>query len=641
MSLKKQISILLATVLCLAYAGTLYISIKSTQEYLNNQLAVHAQDTATSLGLSLAPVIRQQDLAQANSMIDVIFDHGYYKHISLNAWQGKFRVERNLDVWTAKSPGWFIQLLKLDTPLRSSEILVDWKNRAQLSVSIHPGYAYDELWKITRNNILWLSLITAFISLLVFYGLRALLVPLLRTEQQALAIAKKEYIFQDELPHARELRNVVTAMNMMTEKVKVNIETLLEQANSYQQLAYLDALTGLANRRCYLAEVENFINQKDTFGNGAILLIHLSGLRAANEKQGYEYGDAALKTVARSLQSLNMEEGKHLLARISGSDFSVLLKNPHRHEAVDCAEHILKEYALLADSHYSGDLSVGIVEFDSAQETRSLLAEADQAQRQAASLPTEKWYRFESARQSDTRTASEWRILLSEAIEREEFEFHLQTIKYFNGAHPDLFEVLLRVRQENNTVPASVFLTTAQEQTVLDKIDRLVVKRVLEFADENPTILYAVNLNIANLENASFVTWLLECLADAGDKARQLLFEVGESGKLTLDTIQDVLNQLANASAGVAVEHFGGGRQDFGYLMKLKLRYIKISGQYIRYIEDNKEHQFYLTALLKMAHSLELDVIAESVETETVARKLEALGFDAMQGYYIGHPQPI
>jgi len=145
MSLKRQILTLVAIVLGLSYAGTLYISIKSTQDYLNKQLSVHAQDTATSLGLSLAPVIRERDLAQANSMIDVIFDRGYFKRISLDAWQGSFRIERELDVWTAEAPDWFVKMLALDTPVQTSEIFVDWKNRAQLSVSIHPGYAYDEL----------------------------------------------------------------------------------------------------------------------------------------------------------------------------------------------------------------------------------------------------------------------------------------------------------------------------------------------------------------------------------------------------------------------------------------------------------------------------------------------------------------
>ncbi len=643
MSLKKQIFILFAIVLGLAYTGTLYISVKSTQEYLNNQLAVHAQDTATSLGLSLAPAIRERDLARANSMIDVIFDRGYFNHISLEAWRGSFKVERHLDTWTAESPEWFIKLLALDTPVRSSEILIDWKNRAKISVSVHPGYAYNELWKITRNNILWLLLITVFIGLLVFYGLRRVLQPLLRTEQQALAIAQKMYIFQEELPKTRELRNVVTAMNLMTRKVRENIDAQIQQINRYQQLAYRDPLTGLANRRCYLAEVDNFVQHREEFRNAAVLIVHLSGLLNANEKYGYEYGDEALKTVKNCLHAINSGNGRQLIARIGGSDFGLLLKNPHADEAVSCADKILKEYTVHGDSKYPGDLYIGITEFEEVKSIRTILSEADQARRQAESFASKKWHVFEKASTSalTTRTAGEWRSLLLDAIDKNNFELHIQPIKYFNKKNTALVEVLLRMNCDGQSVPASVFLSSAQDHDLLPRIDRLVVNRVLELVIENSERLYAVNLSINSLVDDDFIHWLLMTLEHAGERAKSLLFEISETRQLRSEAIQETLKKLANACAGVAIERFASGNQDFGYLMKLTLCYIKVSGRYIRGIENDAEHQFYIKTLLQMAHNLELDVVAESVETENVAELVEKLGFDAMQGYYVGHPQPI
>ncbi len=643
MSLRKQIFILIAIVISLAYTGTLYISVKSTQEYLNKQLAAHAQDTATSLGLSLVPVIRERDLAQANSMVDVIFDRGYFNRISLDAWQGSFRVERKLEDWTAKSPTWFLKLLALDTPLRSSEIFVDWKNKAQLSVSVHPGYAYDELWKITRNNMLWLLLITSFIALLVFYGLRSVLQPLLRTEQQALAIAGKKYILQDKLPHARELHNVVTAMNLMTQKVKENIDIQVQHANRYQKLAYHDSLTGLANRRCYLAEVDDFVHNREVFRNSAVLIIHLSGLSRANDRYGYEYGDEALIIVKKCLCSLDLTEGTQMMARIGGSDFALLLKNPHANESISCIEKILKEYILRRDSKYPGDLFIGMTEFDYKKDMRTILSEADQARRQAQSFATKKWHHFEksSATSSVVKTAGEWRDLLIDAVDNENFELHVQTIKYFSHEHSNLVEVLLRMNDEGESVPASVFLPTAQDYGLLQNIDKFVVGRILEVCKQSTDRLYAINLSISSLEDDAFMQWLLASLDKAGDDARQLIFEIAECSQLKIPSIQDSLGKLASACAGIGIERFASGNYDFGYLMKLKLLYIKVSGLYIRGIENDSEHQFYIKTLLQMAQNLELDVIAESVETEAVARMVEKLGFDAIQGYYVGHPQLI
>ncbi len=643
MSLKKQIFILIAAALVSVYTGMLWISIKSTQEYLNKQLSMHAQDTATSLGLSLTSVIRQKDLARANSMIDVIFDRGYFSHISLNAWEGKFKVDRELAIWSAKAPAWFIDLLILDTPVRNTQILIDWNNKAQLSVSIHPGYAYDELWKITRNNILWLSLMAILISLIVFYGLRRVLQPLVQTEQQALAIAQKEYRLQKELPRTRELRNVVRAMNIMTEKVRENIASQVEQANHFQQLAYRDGLTKIANRRSFLAEVENFVQHREEFRNAAVFIIHLSGLMNANQQYGYEYGDEALNTVRDCLYLPELGEEKRMLARIGGSDFGLLLKNPHADETVECVRTILTRYMIQADSKYPGDLYIGITEFDAEKDIRIILSEADQARRQAESFASKKWHLFEerSDIKSTAKTASEWRQLLVEAIEHDKFKLYVQPVKYFSDKNMQSVEVLLRMELAGDSIPASVFLPTAEEQGLLPKIDKLVVMRVLEYASENQDRQYAVNLNMASLEDAGFVKWLLNMLEQEKAAAQHLLFEIGESGQLKVESKQDILRQLASCSAGVAIERFGSGCHDFGYLTRLKLRYIKVSGYYIRGIEDNSEHQFYLKTLLQMAHNLELEVIAESVETEAVAEMAEKLGFDGIQGYYIGHPQPM
>jgi len=184
-------------------------------------------------------------------------------------------------------------------------------------------------------------------------------------------------------------------------------------------------------------------------------------------------------------------------------------------------------------------------------------------------------------------TASEWRILLAEAVAHERFELYVQPVKEHAG----------------ESVPASVFLATAEEQGLLPDIDRLVVRRVLDFAGENAGRHYAVNLNAVSLENTDFVTWLLATLNKSETRAQRIVFEIGESAQLKSESIQNVLRQLAECSAGVAIERFGSGNHDFGYLMKLKLRYIKISGYYIRGIEDNSEHQFYLKTLLHMAHN--------------------------------------
>lgn len=642
MSIRRQLIILVSTLMMVVFAGTLYISVKNTQTYLSAQLKAHAQDTATSLGLSLIPAIQAGDKAKVDSMMDVIFDRGYYSDMQLEK-DGVVWLSKNMDVWTAKVPAWFINSMPLQAPTMHSELSIAWVPSAKLSVTVHTGYAYEELWDVAKQNFFWLLLLALVIYFIIFVGLKRILIPLDQTEKQALAIANREFTIQASLPKTRELQNVVKAMNHMSHKVQENFSEQVELVKKYKDLAYIDALTGKINKRGLIAEIESFICNREEFLNGAFFIAQLSGIDSLNKTKGYEVGDQLIVEVAKYIDKNHMSANSVIAARIAGSAFGVLIKNPYMDEAEEMIVKILEQFS----SHHQYEqeamacqLFVGLTEFNSEKTSVSLFSEADLALRTAQSGGKQKWARYERTLNEvhTVRTASQWRDLIKQALENEALDLFIQPLQFFAEAAISSYEVLVRINESGNLIPAGTFMPMAEHHGLCEAVDRQVCSRLLPILENDKQYTYAINLSIESIQSQAFCEWLLEQLEKLGADAQRCLFEVKESLILHDSRIQERLLELGQHCAGLALENFGARQPDFSYLQKLKFKYIKVAGHYIHHIIDSPENQFYIKTLVQMSHGLDTLIIAEMVESEEMAEMVQKLGMDGAQGYFYGRP---
>lgn len=237
MTLYRQITLIIIVLFMAGFIGTVTISTANLRLFLANQLKSHAQDTATSLGLSLSPAMQENDLPVMDSMVDAIFDRGYYQSIKVVAADGETLIERRNTADNNNVPKWFTRHITLAVPHANALVMSGWKQTATVSVASHPGYAYRELWNNTVDTF-WLFFISAIIVLLLgLTGIYRLLKPLRRVELQAEAICNYSYPIQENLPKTRELRTVVKAMNRLAGRVNNRcaeqsglIERLREQA---------------------------------------------------------------------------------------------------------------------------------------------------------------------------------------------------------------------------------------------------------------------------------------------------------------------------------------------------------------------------------------------------------------------------
>ncbi|MBT3060907.1 MAG: GGDEF-domain containing protein, partial [Candidatus Thiodiazotropha sp. (ex Lucina pensylvanica)] len=251
MTLSRQLIILITVLLVLVFTGTFFISVQNTRAYLESQLESHAQDTATSLGLSISKHMADGDLATITSMTDAIFDRGYYRLVVVQDMQGEPLVERSLAVTLEGVPPWFIERFPLTTPRGEAIVMSGWVQAGKVVVQSHPGFAHRQLWE-NSVEVFWWFLVSALVVLFLgLLSLQLVLKPLRQVEQQANAIVNREFPIIERLPGTPDLRRIVLAMNRMSSKVKEMIEKLERLTEGLHRQASRNPVTDLTNKRFF------------------------------------------------------------------------------------------------------------------------------------------------------------------------------------------------------------------------------------------------------------------------------------------------------------------------------------------------------------------------------------------------------
>ena len=307
MTLYRQLLIFTLVLFFLLFTGTWLAKLESTKSFLIDQLESHAQDTATSLGLSISQHNLEQDDPVIETMINAVFDRGYYKIIRYTGAEKNVIYDRELDVIIENVPQWFIRLIPLTTPEAEANIMSGWIQAGTIYVKSHPGYAYKTLWEDVRSVTIWFLICAIIVLIVGGFGLKLLLKPLVKVEAQADALCKKRYEIQEKVPWTKELRRVVEAMNRMTSKVKEMFDEQVTIAEGLKKHAYLDSLTGLGNRRFFDTQITARLDRGDSTTKGIVLLVQIQNLHQLNQEKGFQAGDDLLQKVANILQDTTKE----------------------------------------------------------------------------------------------------------------------------------------------------------------------------------------------------------------------------------------------------------------------------------------------------------------------------------------------
>ena len=651
MTLLRQLIIVIVILFTLLFAGSVVINVNNTRTYLNNQLRTISEDIATSLGMSLSPHIAKKEMTIVESMINAVSDSGYYREVVYTDVNGKPVIERRQATTIEGVPTWFVNMIPLETPRGEAQVMAGWVQAGTVSIAANPGYAYATLWGNSVDAFWWFLGSSVGALALGVFALRYVLRPLRAVEEQAKAICNREYPIQDKIPWTLELRSVVGAMNLMSGKVR---DMFKEQSDAMERLragTYVDTLTGLANRQYFDMQLKQMTKSRSSSSTNALLFIELAEFKSFNERKGYQSGDKLLKGCADLITEVCKEVPNldYFAARPSGANFAVVVLDTVDDDALALAQKLgaalikLQERGL-TDSDKVGHIGVAI---HRGQAAGQLLSEADLALR-AAQVAGPNAVHMNDSKSTDefsSYSASRWMTVLRDVLAECRVVLHRQPcVSCADESKVLQYETLLRIYGEDGKlIPANVIIPMAKHLHLTQEFDKHIVKDALtrlarpEYAQD----VMAINLFPMSIQDGGFVAWLGEMLKTHAGVADRIAFEVMEHGVTdNLDALRGWVERMAACGAKTGLDQVGKGFKSFSYLSTLKLDYIKIDGGFARGIQDNRDNQFFVDSLVKYAHGLDIQVIAESVETREEWDMLKSLRVDGVKGYGVARPSP-
>ena len=644
MSLKKQMMIFIASMLFIVLAGTFALNIANTKNFLQDQLSSHAQDTATSLGLSLSSNADPEDIATMETMINAVFDRGYYTQIKLVNMDDKTLYQRDNATTMEAVPSWFISLIDIQAPTAEAVVQAGWVPLGTLSVTSHPGYAYIKLWQELIQLSVWFALAALLAIVLVAAALRLMLNPLHKLEKQAEAIVHKRYIVQQKLPKTTEFRQVVSAMNVMVAKLKAVFEREAKAAEKLQKMAFQDSVTELSNRRHFEMSVDSLLDLNQDASPGMVALIQIQGLKELNDQYGYLIGDHLMKDIA-DLMKKTLNSPKCLFARLNGTELVMLIPGISHHRIESNLKLIAATTPDLLAAHKADkaptSVAIAYSEYQPGDRRGELLSALDFGINQAHELGANKVFYHQSHQQS-SQQKTVWFNLIEEALATNRFMLFEQSSYTLNGQIHDQ-EVLVRLKDEQGTIhSAGYFMPAVEKIGKTTDIDKLVVKLAFNYLSEaiNPYPL-AINLTESILSNMALQTWLKEILANTTHQD-SLAFELTEQLVPSKpDNTWKLMHELKALGVKTGIDHFGSRFRNMRFLQDLNPDYVKLDAAFSKGIENDPQIRSYVESLCEMTTSLDIEVIAMAVESEAQQQAFAELGVKLFQGYYYGAPSPL
>lgn len=421
-------------------------------------------------------------------------------------------------------------------------------------------------------------------------------------------------------------------------------EQLLHQATH-------DALTGLPNRvllQDRMRQALIYAGRHDRLVG--IAFLDLDHFKNVNDSLGHGQGDLLLREVARRLTGVLRQDDT--VARLGGDEFAIILQDiAHVQDIVGVAEKILAVLAepfRLADSEVFMTTSIGIAVYplDDADE-ESLLRHADAAMYRAKQQGRNN-FQFYTA---DMNARMQEQLLLSgqlrRALERDEFLLHYQPQVDLSTGTVCGVEVLLRWRHpELGWVAPDKFIPVAEESGLIVPIGEWVLRTACRQlrdwrAAGLPALRVAVNLSAHQFRRQGLAELIADLLNECGLESHCLELELTETAVMQdRDTALAVLHELKRLGVGLAMDDFGTGYSSLSYLKLFPLDCIKIDRSFVRDMTENPEAAAIVRAIIAMARSLRLRLVAEGVETEAQLAFLRHHQCDEMQGYLFSRPLP-
>ena len=492
-----------------------------------------------------------------------------------------------------------------------------------------------------------------FEHLLGELDVRELILTPLRVESEirgVLLVGDRANADRFRIEHLRLLETYAGHAGVLIEndRLEESVTELTELKDQLRHQAFHDALTGLPNRMLFAERVGHSLDD-GPLGETAVLFLDLDDFKTINDSLGHYVGDQLLIAVARRVESCIRPVD--LPARLGGDEFAVLL----RHTTTAEAEHIadllvttIEQPFVIDKRDISIHASVGVaLSGEDVSVAEELLRNADVAMYDAKRTGKRSFVTYEPEMHTRVRERQELAFAIERAVERGEFGVHYQPIVDLERRTLVALEALARWnRPGHGVVGPGAFIPLADELGYMVEIGRAVLREACRQARSwelaypgHPHLTVNVNLAPSELQNPGLAREVAAVLADTELAPERLAFEITESGVMRNPEVAlQTMRELRELGVALGLDDFGTGHSSLAYLREFPLDSLKIARPFVVGLPDGELDAVFVEAIVRLATSLGLTVVAEGIESAAQCQAVAALGCTHAQGFYFGEP---
>ncbi len=628
MSLFKQLLLLISVFFLILFSVNFTLSINNIKTYLEVESQGHAQDTATSLGLSLSPHMSNTADPIIKTLVSAIFDRGYYQGIRLVDANAKELVSLSNDKGVEGVPDWFIDHLPMSPITAESEISSNWLRSGVVYVTINPSLAYSKLYKQAKTSFYY-SLITLLVSIgLLMLLLRITLASLKRINECALHISEGHFETIENLPWTTEVKNITISINAMSRKIKSSIIALNNKLDEMGANLLRDDLSGLYKKSVFETDMMNLMM---AYSPAYLMIIKVDSLPDLIKDRGDNAIDQLLKAFATTLKQAaeRYPETPIKIYRFYGGEFAMLINNGNSEQIESIAKVLSNDFLELGEKQSKADLAhIGVARVNPVCTPAMMLDSAHEAYEQARLIGANSYYM--RADNNFAKDIEEWKELVFNCIDNTDYSLsYAGQIKNFETDQLLMEEAVIQVHDKNGQLVAiGPFIAMAEKLAKIIDLDKGVINKVLAHILSGPiSHVIAVNLSIDTIKNIDFRLWLKNIFKNNPLVTRQLVFSfsayaVTKELEICLDFIQ-VIHQWGGR---VMIKRFESQSMSPEVTKKLNPDFIRLAREIGKGISLSPQKQEFVLALRQMGDLLDIIVLAENVQTDDDYDSLKATG---------------
>jgi diguanylate cyclase (GGDEF)-like protein len=530
-------------------------------------------------------------------------------------------------------------------------------------VGAHEHEIEREMRRLDRFAQVILSLAIGIATLAIVFGLVSPVLAIRIFVRPVVDLVGTVTRFREGKKDARPRVRPRNELGLLSGALRDLLDDMEKTEKNMRSLALYDSTTGLPNRKFFLERLSGAVVTARIQGRAmGLLSVHLVGVKEVNETYGHDAGDALIRQVAARLRdSLRLSdivshpserEWKSVVSHVGGDEFTVLLtKVREPADSAIAAQRILSKMAepFEVDGRevlVTASIGIGVYPQDGGDaETilRNSCAAMNHVQKMGGNL-----YQFctEALNTANTRKLH-IQSRLSGAIERGDLELHYQPIRHAVNGELTAAEALLRwVDAEMGPIGPDEFIPIAENGGMIGKIGAWVLSEACKQARAwqdagHPSIRISVNVSANQLRDERWVKTVAETILETGLSPGCLELELTETTIIQDDPVTiTMLTQLSDLGVGIVLDDFGTGFSSLSHLRRLPISRVKIDRSFVSEISEEGDGAALVAAIVTLAHSLRLEVVAEGVETEEQVVFLRQSHCDELQGYLISGAVP-